>query len=301
MKNEKTYLEVINNLRDGVYFVDTEQRFTFWNKAAEDITGFKSEEILGRHCRDSRLQHISAEGKLICVFGCPIHASLNDGKQYRHEVFVRHKNGYRIPIIVNTFPIWEDAKIIGAIEIFTPHSPNVYEEELIEKLSDHATKDRLTKLPNRGSTESYLEYRLGELRQFGSKFCVFFLDIDNFRVFNNTYGHDLGDEVLITVSKSILHTIRKQDIFGRWGGEEFIGIYEIQKNSDAVMIAESIRILIENSEVEHKGEALSVTASLGVTEALESDTVDSVVKRADSLMYQSKQNGKNRVTSDVKC
>jgi len=234
------------------------------------------------------------------VVGCPLYASIIDGKQRSATVFVRHKDGHRKPIFVNIFPMRNDeGKIIGGIEVFTPASPIVYDDVLVESLSNMAMRDKLTGLPNRTKLESFLEFNLSELKRFQSNFCVVFLDIDNFGKFNNTYGHELGDEVLKTVAKSSNHSVRKSDLFGRWGGEEFIGIFKIKSDFEAVILAEKVRMLIENSKVAHEGGELSVTASIGVTVAKASDTPESVVKRADELMYKSKQSGKNRVNSDV--
>lgn len=299
MVPENLYLEIINNICDGVYVTDLERRIIFWNKAAEEITGYKKEDIIGQSCQNNLLNHIDRDGRPLCLLGCPLYATIIDGHQRKDEVFLRHKKGYRMPILVNIFPIIEDNNITGAIEIFTPKSPVVYEDSLIERLSDLAMNDQLTGVANRRKLESVLEYRLNEMRRFQNKFCVVFLDIDNFSKFNNTYGHEAGDNVLQCISKSIMHTIRKSDTFGRWGGEEFIGIFEINNDYGASVAAEKIRVLISNTEIPYEGENLSVTASLGVTVARDDDTVDSVVKRADELMYQSKQKGKNRVTSDA--
>lgn len=299
MESEKLYLEIINNLCDGVYFVNKERRISFWNKAAEDITGYKKEEIVGKCCQDNLLNHIDKDGRPLCVLGCPLFATIVDGRQRRDEVLLRHKEGYRIPVMVNIFPIVEDGETVGAIEVFTQNSPTVYEDDLIERLSDMAMNDRLTGLANRTKIESYLDYKFREMQRFQTKFCVVFLDIDNFGKFNNTYGHDAGDDVLKSVATSIKRSMRKNDMFGRWGGEEFIGVFEIKNNYEATLIAEKIRVLVSKSEVSHKGEALSVTASLGVTVVRDDDTIEDIVKRADELMYQSKQRGKNCVTSDV--
>lgn len=299
MENEKLYLEIINNLCDGVYFVDAQRRITFWNKAAEDITGFKKEEVVGRCCQSNLLNHIDKEGRPLCLVGCPLYATIIDGHQRKDEVFLRHKEGHRIPILVNIFPIVEDENIIGAIEIFTPKSPIVYEDDLIERLSNLAMNDQLTGLANRIKTESYIEYMLHEMKRFQNKFCVVFLDIDDFNNFNDMYGHDKGDEILKKASKSIMHVVRNNDLFGRWGGGEFIGVFEIKNDYEAAIMAEKIRILVSKSEILHEDKMLSVTASLGVTIARGEDTIQSIVKRADMLMHQSKQKNKNRVTSDI--
>lgn len=298
MDKEKLYHDIINNLCDGVYFVDNERKITFWNKAAEEITGYKNEEIVGQLCQSNLLNHIDKDGKPLCLLGCPLYATIIDGHQRKNEVFLRHKEGHRIPILVNIFPIHENGAIIGAVEVFTPSSPVVYEDDLVERLSNMAMSDQLTGLANRRKVESYLEFKLRELKRFDVKFCVVFLDIDNFSVFNNIHGHDVGDDVLKNVAKSVMHSMRKTDMFGRWGGEEFIGIFSIKEDYEAVLVAEKLRVLVAGTEIPHDGEKLSVSASFGVTIARADDTLESAVKRADSLMYASKQNGKNRVTSD---
>ena len=88
MLTEELYLNIINNLRDGIYFVDTERRILFWNKAAERITGYTADEIVGKHCPQTLLSHIDENGRPLCVVGCPLFTSLADGKQRQDRVAV---------------------------------------------------------------------------------------------------------------------------------------------------------------------------------------------------------------------
>jgi len=298
--NEKLYLEIINNMDEGAYFVNTERVITFWNKTAENITGYKKEEILGKNCQDTPLKHIDGEGNLICNAGCPLHNVLIDGRPRKHNIFLRHKEGHRVPASANTFPVIENDKIIGAIEIFMLSSLVIYDDDLITQLSSSALNDQLTGVPNRRKVESFLVLRLREMALYQNKLCVAFLDIDNFKNFNNTYGHNAGDAILKTVSEAVMHMIRNQDLYGRWGGEEFIGIFTINEDNDVLLIGEKIRTLVEKTVIKHEHLTLSVTVSVGVTLARIGDTIESVVKRADELMYKSKQNGKNCVTVDIK-
>jgi len=295
---ERLYSEIVNNIRDGVYFVDTERRITFWNKAAEDITGYRKEEIIGKCCQSNLLNHIDKEGRELCLLGCPLYWTLADGKQRGGEVFLRHKNGHRVPVRVGTFPVTEDGAILGAIEIFTQSSPVVYDDVLVEELTNLAMNDQLTGLANRRKIESYIDFRLSEMKRFQNNFGVVFMDIDDFGEFNNRYGHGAGDAALKSVSMSVGSSVRKNDLFGRWGGEEFVGVFEVKNGSEAIRVAEKVRALIAGTEVRVGGGGVSVTASLGVTMAKEDDTVESVIKRADSLMYRSKRAGKNRVMAD---
>ncbi|MCL1857953.1 MAG: sensor domain-containing diguanylate cyclase [Oscillospiraceae bacterium] len=297
--NEEIYFEIIENMREGAYFTNTDRRIVFWNKAAENITGYKRKEILGKTCQSTLLNHIDSDGNLTCVSGCPLHHTLNDGQRRKHEVFLRNREGKRIAVSVNTLPVIKNEKIVGAIEIFTPSSLVIYDDELIIQLSNSAMNDKLTGIPNRRRVENFLDLRLREMAMYKYKICVVFLDIDNFRNFNNTYGHDAGDAVLKTVSNSVMRMTRNTDLFGRWGGEEFVGIYTIKENSDTLLIGEKIRALVEDTQIKHGDLPLSVTVSIGVAVAREEDTIDSVVKRADELMYKSKQNGKNCVTADT--
>lgn len=298
METENFYLDILDNLCDGIYFVDTERRITFWNKAAERISGYKKEEILGKNCQSNLLDHIDREGHPLCLLGCPLYKSIFDGQRREAEVFLRHKDGQRIPVRVIIIPMEKNGVITGAIEIFTQNSPIVYDDNLIEHLSNLAMNDQLTGTPNRRKLSSCLEYRLLEFKNFARAFCVIFLDLDNFGDFNNRYGHELGDRLLITIAKTVTQNIQTPDLFGRWGGEEFLGIFEISRPHEGKVIAEKIRMLIERSEILNGQERLFVTASLGVAVARIDDTPDSIIERADGMMYQSKRKGKNCFTSD---
>ena len=156
--------------------------------------------------------------------------------------------------------------------------------------------DELTGLPNRRYLESILESRFIEFKNLKFGFGLLFMDIDNFRNFNNTYGHDMGDKVLKVVSNTFVSAIRKTDFVGRWGGEEFIGIFPMVSKLDLETIAEKIRVLVENSVLREDGNRYSITISVGGTLIKDGDDIDSLVKRADEKMYISKKNGKNMVT-----
>ena len=297
MDLESIYAAIISNMQDGAYFVDQNRRILFWNAAAERITGYSKDEIIGKDCPSSNLNHIDEDGRPLCQVGCPLFATNIDGKQRQERVFVRHKDGHRIPIRVNIFPIRQGDEILGSIELFTQDSPAKYDDGLITKLSGMAMHDELTGLPNRRYLESFLNYKLSQFKHFGQSFALVFGDIDNFSVFNNNYGHEAGDAVLQNIATTLKKNLKKDDLFGRWGGEEFIGIYTIGNDYEGTIIADKLRSLIEQTEINHGDEKLHVTLSLGVTVPKIEDTAESIVARADALMYESKTKGKNRVTS----
>ena len=292
---EELYLNIINHIHDEVYLVDQDRKILFWNKAAERITGYSAEEIAGIRCPDTRLDHIDEEGRPLCKISCPLFATIGDGKERQAHVLVRHKQGHRIPILVNVYPMEKDGKIIGALEIFTPESPSVYEDDLVEHLSRIAMHDPITKLPNRRYLESFLTYKYDEYKRFGRLFAVLFGDIDNFRSFNNDFGHKTGDQVLCSVAAEIQKNMRRDDLIGRWGGEEFVGIYSITSPDDIRIIGNKFWKLIRNTQVPSEQGNLNISMSVGITVIQPEDTVDSILIRADRLMYQAKKEGKDRV------
>lgn len=292
---ESFYLAIINNLHDGIYFVDAHRKICFWNKAAEQITGYSAKEIVGKHCQDGTLNHIDDEGRPLCTVGCPLFIAMDDGVQHHGHVFLQHKDGYRIPVHVNIFPVELRGKIIGAIEMFAQESPVTYDGDLVEKLSNMAMYDALTQLANRRYLQSFLKYKLEEYKRFGNLFAVLFADIDDFREFNNNYGHVVGDNVLKNIAKTVKFNMRRGDLIGRWGGEEFVGIYSLVKEEDVPLIAEKFHSLVSNTMITAQKEQLYVSVSVGITLVQKSDTSTSIINRADSLMYEAKKAGKNQV------
>lgn len=298
LKNEDFYKNLLDTVEDGIYYVDTNRKLTFWNRGAEIITGFSAAEVVGSYCYDNILSHVDDDGNKLCLGGCPLQKTLEDHTNRAASVYLHHKNGHRVSVSVKVIPIIENGTVVGAVETFTDNSKEALIMKDIEQLKILANQDQLTELPNRRYTESFLKSRMDEFHSLGIPFGVIFMDIDHFKRFNDDYGHDIGDEVLKMVSKVYRGAKRSQDIIGRWGGEEFIGVFSDVNMDQLSTISERIRMLVENSSVRGHGEELSVTISLGATLVREGDSIENIVKRADSLLYESKHNGRNRATLD---
>jgi diguanylate cyclase (GGDEF)-like protein len=168
----------------------------------------------------------------------------------------------------------------------------------LEELRQLALVDGLTGLANRNYFEREIEAHLQEQARYGWPFGLLFVDIDNFKQINDTYGHEVGDRVLQMVARNLKHICRPFDVFGRWGGEEFIGLVRNIQGPEMKSIAERLRMLIENSQLQHGDGFVGVTVSVGATLARVGDTLSCLVRRADELMYRSKNKGKNCLTTD---
>jgi len=292
-----SYERIIENLYDGLYFVDRDRVITYWNKGAERISGFTADEVVGKSCADNILTHVDSQGNSLCTGMCPLAATIADGTLREAELFMHHKDGHRIPVSVRVSTLTDrDGIIIGGVEIFTDISNQEATKLRVKELEKLALLDNLTQLANRNYIEREIQSRFEEKKRLNVPFGILFIDIDHFKKFNDSYGHDVGDEVLKFVANTFVANTRPFDLYGRWGGEEFIGIIRNINGKELELLGNRVRILIENSFIIHENEKLYVTISIGATLVNKKDTIDSLIKRADTLLYKSKAAGRNCLT-----
>ncbi len=293
----RDFIQMLNMLKEGVYFVDLDRKITFWNKGAERISGYRSDDVLGSSCKDNILIHVDSTGKNLCQDGCPLHATMADGQCRKADVFLHHRRGYRVPVSVRTTPLEDDeGNVVGGIELFAEINP---EENILirmEELEKRSLLDTLTKVPSRRHLEMELEALLSLWKKVRRPFGVLFIDIDHFKSLNDEYGHHIGDEVLKIAAKSIFGSVRPNDVIGRWGGDEFVGLFPDVNPVVLATLAERLRSVVEASWIVEIPMNLAMTISIGGTVSRKGDTMASILQRADALMYKSKDHGRNRVT-----
>ena len=301
MSLEKDSFErIIENLYDGLYFVNRDRVITYWNKAAEQISGFTAEEVVGKSCSDHILTHVDSDGNSICTGTCcPLDATILDGKPREIELYIHHKNGHRVPVSIRVNTLTDkDGNIIGGIELFTKIKDQAANELRVIELEKLALLDTLTQLPNRNYIEREVQNRLEQHKRYNSAFGILFIDIDCFKSINDIHGHIAGDDVLKFIANTFVANARPFDLYGRWGGDEFIGIIHNVNIDDLELISNRLRSLIKSSYIIHEERKLFVTVSIGATLIRDNDTIDSLLKRADTLMYKSKASGRNCLTRE---
>lgn len=165
--------------------------------------------------------------------------------------------------------------------------------ETIAELQQLAERDQLTGLYNRRRMDEIIASRMSHSRRRSDRsLALLMYDIDHFKHVNDTYGHDVGDEVLKELTRRVKATVRDEDVVGRWGGEEFLVLVSNVTLDQAISLAERIRARIEREPFEKVG---TITISLGVTGVLESDTTTSLFARVDDALYEAKNAGRNCV------
>lgn len=300
--NNNNIKNLLTMLYEGVYFVDKDRLVTYWSPGAEKITGYKSSDITGKQQCNRFLLHVDFNGEALCNTACPIIASLSEGKICEAEVYLHHSEGHRIPVSVRTFPIYDfQNNIAGAIQVFHDNSPKSFHAKELAELQNMATIDELTGLRNRRYAEKKINALLSDVKAGEPKFGFLFVDIDHFKRVNDTFGHNIGDLVLKMVGKTLLSNTQERDILVRWGGEEIvIVIMSTNVERKIYKIANKLRNLIGQSILTlDDGHTIQVTVSIGATVGFTSDTLDTLVERADKLMYQCKNEGRNCVKIEL--
>lgn len=162
-------------------------------------------------------------------------------------------------------------------------------QEETEKIANY---DSLTNIYNRQKFDEIFKQEIKNSNRYSFALSLAILDIDKFKLFNDTYGHLIGDEVLISTTQVVQNNLRDTDLFARWGGEEFVLLFRNTKISEAKVVVNKLRVLIEKNSHPLAGR---VTASFGLTQYKENDTIESMFKRCDEALYMAKANGRNRV------
>lgn len=192
-----------------------------------------------------------------------------------------------IPLILSTVVIFFAYYLIAvSIEQTKRH-------QQMERLS---MTDDLTGLCNRRYIEQKIEEAYDAFQRTQSEFTLIIADIDYFKTYNDRYGHACGDYLLKAVAGDIQASVRTEDLIARWGGDEFLIVLPATDEERAVKLAERIKETVERRQYVYESILLSITLTLGVSVMHgDNDTVDSIIKQADALMYDGKRAGRNRI------
>lgn len=289
---------VLDNLHDGVFFVDQERRISYWNKGAERITGFSGKEMMGSLCWKSVHEHMDGAAVTWGRDFDPEHDSVSNIDLYHEEeISFLHREGHRIPLLTRTAMIRNFRfEITGAVVLFSDNRVVAEAHERIERLEKMALLDTLTQLGNRKFAESQLQRCLDEFYRYGWHFGLVFVCVDEFERLRETEGQKIADRALKTVAKTLEGNIRSSDILCRWDTDQLLIILLNLNQSNIVPTATKLLSLAENSSVKTSTGPRNLTVSIGATLASEVDNLSSIVMRTKAMMEQSRKEGGNLVS-----
>ena len=245
-----------------------------------DMTGYDKEELIGK--KHTLLRHPDMRDSIYQE----LWETIAQGNAWKGRIknYTKNKIAYWIDISIEA--IFNNGNIVG----YQAVEQNITQETFFEAL---AKIDILTGLSNRLAIEEFVSSFIRETQEYQKVFSIIMADIDDFKQINDLYGHQRGDEVLKEISEIFKSLIRANDHIGRWGGEEFLIVLPQTSYIQAKELAERLRHGVSSymfKTIGHK------TASFGVAEIEEKDTINSLIEKADKALYISKEVGKNRVT-----
>ena len=213
--------------------------------------------------------------------------TVSSGKIWDGEIRNKNKNGEDYWLQQHIVPTFDEN---NNIETLVSLGTDITAKKELEKM---ASVDKLTNIYNRRMIDNFLKQEIEIEKRHSNGLSIILIDIDHFKDVNYTYGHQMGDMVLSKIAELISINSRKSDIQGRFGGEEFIVICPQTTCKEALVLAQKIRISVENYKFEQIG---TKTISLGISAFEKNDTEESLVKKADIALYQAKNGGRNRAS-----
>jgi len=289
---EHKLINDILSATDDIIFITDFEKVRFCNKKFKEffaISNIKEFEQLYKKCIDIFLDHDEY-----------LHKALLEDDQDFAKLIKSTQTKNRVVLMRDNFLTYNSFAISIANISYEQESSYLVTLTDITKLKEHeqailkqAYTDELTGIANRAKLNELFDIELSRALRHNSKLSMTIIDIDHFKKFNDTYGHLIGDEVLVMLTNIIDNNIRDYDIFARWGGEEFVILFPETSKDDAALICDKLRALIE--KVPHKSAGF-ITVSFGVAELDEAeDDIESLFKRCDKALYKAKNSGRNRV------
>jgi diguanylate cyclase (GGDEF)-like protein/PAS domain S-box-containing protein len=286
---------LVDNMHDAVIFIDPTLQITLWNHGAQRLTGITSSSVVGRRWLPRLIELLDDRGLVISDTECPVARVLRDGQQMLRRFTITGRNGKETNVNVHIMPIaGEHGATVGAAMLLHDVSSEKTLEQQIQNLAERATQDALTKVANRAEFDRTLVKFIETHLKRNVPCALVLCDIDHFKKINDTYGHQAGDEALVSFAAILKRSCRPGDIVARYGGEEFAILCADCDNAAATLRAEKIRREVAAATHEVLG-GTTFSASFGVTEVQQGDNPETMLRRADRALYEAKEMGRNMV------
>jgi len=297
--SEKRLEDITAAVGDGVIMLDTEGRVVFLNPAAEQMLGWPEKELPGKNLHQT-VHFRRPDGSEFPETACPAARTLASGDVVRvhDDLFIRH-DGSPMPVAYISTPIMEDGRVTGSVVAFHDITSRKLSQEALERANEllqrEATMDALTGIANRRKYDDALAVEIARVRRHPAPLSVMMFDIDNFKLVNDSYGHHIGDLVLVELAQLVRNGLRFEDVFARWGGEEFVILLPQTDLAAGAELAERLRREVQRN---HFSTADSVTCSFGVARLRKDDDAGGLMRRVDRALYRAKNSGRNRVLEE---
>ncbi len=286
---------LLDNMYDAVVFIDAEGRVKLWNRGAERLTGLSGGSICGQPWHDSLLEISDEKGQPVREADSPVYTAIRCGAQSLRRLKILGRGQRLMAVDCHAIPVIDRKGVTqGAVLLFHDASSEISLEQRCQSLHEKATKDPLTQVANRAEFDRVHAMFVAAHQQQHVPCGLIMCDLDHFKLVNDTYGHQAGDEAIKSLASLLKSSCRPGDLVARYGGEEFVMLCADCDNATATSRAEQIRkSLSQLSQPSMEGR--TVTCSFGVTEIQAGDTPETMLRRSDRALLTAKTSGRNTV------
>jgi len=284
---------IVNNMAEGLLIIEADGRIQYTNPACDHYLGYRENELAGRSIGELLSPLVTQEYlDYFAMYAANPETAHNHGTR---EVAIRHRNGEAMSMDLTLTPMYlRQPLYIGLLHDITHHKQS---EDALQRA---AYLDPLTKIANRRHFDSFLEKEWQRAVRNGGTLSLVVLDVDHFKLYNDSLGHPAGDTCLQQVAQAIdAHACRSGDLAARYGGEEFVMLFAETEAETAMVLAETIRADIENLRLPHPRSPTSnwITVSIGVATIRphQLDDREALFVAADRALYVAKEGGRNQV------
>ena len=294
---------LLNSTAEAIYGIDIKGNCTFANPSCLQMLGYADiAQLLGKNMHNL-IHHSTPDGVPMAIEDCRIYQAFRDGKGVQVDDEVLWKaDGTSFPVEYFSYPQIVNGKVSGAVVTFLDITKRKKAEEDLreseKRYRELSIVDNLTQLYNSRYFYSQLKIEIDRFKRYGEPLTLILLDIDDFKPFNDTYGHVEGDQVLSAFGQVIQRCLRKTDSAYRYGGEEFTVLLPVTRSEAGLITAERIRTEFKKETFSPlPGQGIHLTTSIGIAQYRPDEDMKAFVQRVDQLMYQAKKKGKDRVCS----
>lgn len=295
INDPEIYRTVLERISAGVYFVDRDQRIVFWNRGAEEITGYLSQQVLGHHMAENFLEHVNLENRRLEGDDLPLNAALRHGQEMGVRAIVRHKDGRPVKVHVRAVPLRDEfGKLLGAAEYMEVSEPMLWDDERKNQLAIHGCMDRATGALTREYLETQLHEHVETFERHQIPFSVLVMQIDKLDELKSTYGSGAVAAVMKVAARTLLDSLRSPDLLGRWNENEYLIVAAECGANEALHVAERLRRTANGADMQWWGDHLKVTLSAGAAAIKPGEGALAIVARAELALRRAVAEGGNR-------
>jgi diguanylate cyclase (GGDEF)-like protein/PAS domain S-box-containing protein len=294
-ESEELFRNYMENAPDGVYMSDLNGTFLYGNRKSEEIIGYRREELIGKNFLELNLLTEEGLNKAVQL----LQENIKGNSTGPDEVELINKEGRIIPVEINTSVVQRMGQ-----EIILAFVRDITERKKIEKVLQESEQryrelsiiDDLTQLYNSRHFHAQIEKEIERSNRYDQPLTLLLLDLDNFKTFNDIYGHVEGDDVLLRLGQVIKRCLRETDSAYRYGGEEFTIMLPMTTSKEGIVTAKRIQTELRKEAFSPVlGEEVYMTVSIGLAQYKPKEDMRAFVNKVDRLMYQAKKEGRDRI------